>query len=250
MGLLDSFELTYEQANSISKSIIDKLGFKYRIFSSKADYECVMKAYEEAFLQGQKEGFTPVLVPADGTLEDFIGMLENDGYSLQDVLNSELDSGEELLKARYDEYIDDYIEDYESDIDEFIGEYDEEPIVITKYTAFRGEEVLLLYVPTAKTWEVVAYVPFGGWNECPDVEEMTAICKYWYEKYGAVPVTISHDVMEMRVPEPIKKEDALEVAKEHYAFTPDRVDQCTATGTLSEVAECLAVSKIWYFWWD
>ncbi|MEE1125276.1 MAG: DUF4253 domain-containing protein [Acutalibacteraceae bacterium] len=250
MGLLDSFELTYEQANSISKSIIDKLGFKYRIFSSKADYECVMKAYEEAFLQGQKEGFTPVLVPADGTLEDFIGILENDGYSLQDVLNSELDSGEELLKTRYDEYIDDYIEDYESDIDEFIGEYDEEPIVITKYTAFRGEEVLLLYVPTTKPWELVAYVPFGGWNECPDVEEMTAICKYWYEKYGAVPVTVSHDVMEMRVPEPIKKEDALEVAKEHYAFTPDRVDQCTATGTLSEVAECLAVSKIWFFWWD
>ena len=46
------------------------------------------------------------------------------------------------------------------------------------------------------------------------------------------------------------KKVALEVAKEHYAFTPDRVDQGTATGTLSEVAASIAVSKGWFFWWD
>ncbi len=257
MGLFDklktntekknSFELTYEQANSISKSILSKLGCKYRIFSSDADYECVMNAYEEAFEQGQTEGFTPLLVPADEILEDFMGVLKDDGYSLQNVLNSESNSGEELLKSRYDEYTS---EDEEFDVDEFIGEFDYEPIVATRYTAFRGCEVLLLYIPTTKPWELVAYVPFGGWNECPDVEDMMAICKYWYEKYGAVPVTISHDVMEMSVPKPVTKEESLQVAKEHFAFTPDRVYQCTGTGTLSEVADSLAVSKIWYFWWD
>ena len=105
-------------------------------------------------------------------------------------------------------------------------------------------------VPTKNPWELVAYVPFGGWNECPEVEQMLAICKYWYQKYGAVPVTISHDVLEMAVPSPVVASDALELAKEHYAFTPDRVDQGTRTETLSEVAECLKVSKIWYFWWD
>lgn len=54
----------------------------------------------------------------------------------------------------------------------------------------------------------------------------------------------------MSVPSPIAQADALELAKEHYAFTPDRVDQGTSSNTLSEVAECLKVSKIWYFWWD
>lgn len=255
MGIFDklmtnknnSFELTYEQANSISKSIIDKLGYQYKIFSSNADYKYIMNLYEEAFLQGQKEGFTPVLVPADEVLDEFIDVLKDDGYSLQNTLNSELKSGEELLQTRYNEYI---TEDEEFDIDEFIGEFDEAPMEIKKYTAFRDQEAILLYVPTTKPWELVAYIPFGGWNECPDVQDMTAICKYWYEKYGAVPVTISHDVMEMRVPKPIKKEESLQVAKEHFAFTPDRVYQCTFTGTLSEVADCLALSKIWYFWWD
>ncbi len=27
----------------------------------------------------------------------------------------------------------------------------------------------------------------SGWNECPDPVDMIAVCKYWYEKFGAVP---------------------------------------------------------------
>lgn len=127
---------------------------------------------------------------------------------------------------------------------------------VDSYTAFQDyrtggiTETILFKVPTTKPWELAAYVPFGGWNECPGVEEMMAICKYWFEKYGAVPVTISHDVMEMRIPELVPEKDSMEVAKEHFAFTPDRVFQCTETGTLAEVAACIAASKIWYFWWD
>ena len=79
---------------------------------------------------------------------------------------------------------------------------------------------------------------------------MISVCKYWYEKYGAIPVTISHDTLEFSVPECIKEDEAIELAKEHYAFTPDRVDQCTRSGSLKEVAESLKVSKFWYFWWD
>lgn len=79
---------------------------------------------------------------------------------------------------------------------------------------------------------------------------MMAICKYWYEEYGAIPATITHDVLEMTVPAPVGEGKALEVAREHYAFTPDRVDQGTETGTLGEVAASVAVSNVWFFWWD
>lgn len=41
-----------------------------------------------------------------------------------------------------------------------------------------------------------------------------------------------------------------DTAKEHWAFCPDRVDQCTVTGTLGEVADCLRKSSVWYFCWD
>lgn len=65
-----------------------------------------------------------------------------------------------------------------------------------------------------------------------------------------MPVTISHDVMEMQVPEPVAGTDSMQAAREHFAFTPDRVFQCTETGCLAEVAACIVASKIWYFWWD
>ena len=242
------------QGNPTTQSIVAQLGYPYQIFSTESTYEEVMDAYEKAVLQGQLEGYTPVLVPADTVLEEYFGILKDDGYVLEDILKTELESGEELLKKRFKEYTDDEADGF--DMEEFIGEFDGGPMEVDSYTAFqdyrtRGiTETILFKVPTTKPWELAAYVPFGGWNECPGVEEMMAICKYWFEKYGAVPVTISHDVMEMRIPELVPEKDSMEVAKEHFAFTPDRVFQCTETGTLAEVAACIAASKIWYFWWD
>lgn len=251
--LLDGHEIAIEQANKIVRGMIQKLGYPYKIFSSEANYEEVMAAYNAAAQRGKKEGFTPVLVPTDDILEEYFEILEEEEFSLKDILGMELESGKDILSRRLEEYT---IDEDAFDMDEFIGEFDGKPERIEKFSAFsdyRTEgnvETILFMVPTTNPWELVAYIPFGGWNECPPIEMMMAICKYWYEKYGATPVTISHDVMEMQISKPIGEREALSVAKEHYAFTPDRVDQCTTTGTLSELAACLAVSQIWYFWWD
>lgn len=244
--------------SEMARSIINQWGYPYKMFVAGTEYDEIMNSYEESMKRGKTEGFTPVLVPVDDTLEDFFSILKEDGYSLEDVLKKDIDAseGKRFLEQRFDEYCSDMEEDFEMTLEEFIGEYDDEPKCIDRYSSFWDYqtnavvETILFEVPTRNPWELVAYVPFGGWNECPEVEEMLAVCKYWYQKYGAVPVTISHDVLEMSVPSPIAESDALELAKEHYAFTPDRVDQGTGTGTLSEVAECLKVSKIWYFWWD
>lgn len=247
-------ELTLEQANPTTKSIVTQLGYPYQIFSAKASYEEVMDAYRQAALRGRQEGYTPVLVPTDTVLDEYLGILKDDGYILEDILKTELESGEELLKKRFEEYTGDESDGF--DMEEFIGKFDDAATEIDIYTVFQDYrskgivETILLKVPTTKPWELVAYVPFGGWNECPGVEEMMAVCKYWFEKYGAVPVTISHDVMEMEIPAPVPEQDSMQAAKEHFAFTPDRVFQCTETGTLAEVAACIAASKIWYFWWD
>ena len=243
--------------SSLAKRMADKLGYPYKIFPAGTSYEEVMAAYEEAVDRGQKEGFTPVLVPADSVLEEYFDILEDeDSYTVQGALDKAPGSGKAFLDACFREYMGYDDEEVEPGLDEIPGEYDGDPSCVDEYTAFlnfeNGEclETLLLQVPTDKPWEVVAYVPFGGWNDCPAVEDMVAVCKYWYEKYGAIPVTISHDVMEMRVPNPISEEESVEVAKEHFAFTPDRVYQCTESGTLKEVSDSLEISKIWYFWWD
>lgn len=241
--------LTVEQASPAARSIVGHLGYPCQIFSTKAGYENVMDAYWRAVEQGQREGFTPVLVPADEVLAEYLGILKNDGYKLNEVLKTELESGKKLLEKYYETYTGD---EFGLEEEAFNGEAD----VIDRYSGFEDfrsggiVETILLKVPTTRPWELVAYVPFGGWNECPCAGEMMAVCKYWFEKYGAVPVTISHDVMEMHLPAPVAEKDAAQAAREHFAFTPDRVYQCTRTGTLAEVAACIKASSIWYFWWD
>lgn len=269
MGLFDKFlkkdepsvqteKVIENKISDLASSMIEQLGYPNKVFAAGISYDAIMNVYEESMKRGETEGFTPVLVPVDDTLDDFFSILKEDGYSLENVLKKDIDAseGKRFLEQRFDEYHSDMEEDFEMTLEDFIGEYEDEPECIDSYSSFLdyqtnvAVETILFEVPTRNPWELVAYVPFGGWNECPEVEEMLAVCKYWYQKYGAVPVTISHDVLEMSVPSPVAEADALELAKEHYAFTPDRVDQGTSSNTLSEVAECLKVSKIWYFWWD
>ena len=50
------------------------------------------------------------------------------------------------------------------------------------------------------------YVPFGNWNDCPDTETLMVVCKYWYEKYGAVPAVITSDQLECYVKTPVGME--------------------------------------------
>lgn len=232
-----------------ARSMVEKCKYPYEVFPEGSDYSQIMRRYEEKLREGKEKGFIPVIVPADDTLEEYWGILEDDGYSLEAVLSgASSEKGKELLQERYGEYAGD-----SEGVDE---EFDEDADEVDRFTGFMEfgspdtVETIIFEVPTTKPWEVVAYLPFGGWNECPSPEEMISICKYWFEKYGAVPVTITHDIMEMSVPECVSAGDALELAKEHYAFCPDRVDQGTRTGTISEVAASLEVSKIWYFWWD
>lgn len=247
--------MSYKKA---TQEIIDKVKCPYQVFGTDCSMEQVNKAYEAAVKRGRQEGFVPVLVPSDEVLAEWLGILEEeDKYSIEEVRGADCSNGAELLQTRYEEYMEDYAEDFEdSDLQEFMGELDggEELVWLNSFLSFSSEgieETILFEIPTDKPWEVFAWLPMGGWNECPQVTEMMAISRYWYEKYGAVPAVVSHDTLEYVLEEPVEEEEAAwELAKEHYAFTPDRVDQCTESGTLGEVADCIRKSTVWYFWWD
>lgn len=258
MGLFDGFgkKKFTDKISDTSTRMVAVWDYPYKIFAAKTPMETLMGEYDEALERGKREGFIPVLVPVDETLEEHFRMLKKENYSVDDTLSTMPASGKQLLAERFEEYSRDSLEDFDMDMDAFIGEYDGEPEVMSGFSALldysTGDtlEIILFEIPTRNPWEVVAYLPFGGWNECPTPSEMAAICKYWYEEYGAIPSVITKDVLEMRLPQPVPEDRALELAKEHYALTPDRVDQGTETYTLSEVAASIAVSSGWFFWWD
>jgi len=249
MGLFK--ESPYKEA---TQQIISKINCNYKVFSEDCTEEQVNKVYMEELERGKEEGFVPVLVPCDETFAEWLDINDEEK---EDIINSAGNNGEELLKEWYDSFINDYYEDFGKDSlneheGKFINNYD-----INTFSGFESysgngiEETILFEIPVDKPWKVIAWLPMGGWNDCPAPEEMITVCRYWYEKYGAVPAVITHDVMEFFVEKPVTSEEkAWQLAREHYAYTPDRVDQCTKTGTLGEVAGCLLNSKVWYFWWD
>jgi hypothetical protein len=104
-------------------------------------------------------------------------------------------------------------------------------------------------VPAQNSWEVPAYLSFGGWNDCPYSYEQVAVLRYWNEIYGAELVCLSSDILEMKVTrQPASREEALKLAQEQYWFCYDIVEQ--GVGTIENLAATLLASDVWYFWWD
>ncbi len=262
MGLFfdDREDDTEETGNTLKEAtigIINNVGCPHQIFRKSSTVQEVREAYSEALERGKKEGFYPVVVLCDETLEDWLAILENDEYSREDTLAGDSSGGKEILDRRYQEAISDFGKDWgRKSIEEFMGTLSggKEISELSGFVGFKGKllmETLLFEIPVKNPWEIIAYLPMGGWNECPEAPDMMAICRYWYEQYGAIPAVISADILEFVVEQPIQDEEkAWELAKQHYGFCMDRVGQCTETCTVGELADSLQKSTVWYFWWD
>lgn len=240
-----------------TRRIADHFQCKYTVFEKGTDPKLVEQAYMAALEAGKTGGFYPAVFVADEYAVEWLEDIAGPDFNRNEIIASCKDNGEELLKERYQEYMEDFTEDFgEREREDFIGEETEgdELHHFIGYISFSDgmldADTLLLEIPVQNPWEIIGYLPMGGWNECPAPEEMISICKYWYEKYKAIPAVFTHDVMEFYAPSGLNGVDSIEAAKEHYAFCVDRVDQGTRTCKLSELAAGLEGSDVWYFWWD
>lgn len=111
-------------------------------------------------------------------------------------------------------------------------------------------EMLLLQIPTDDPADIPAYLPFGGWNDCPNAETQLAFTHYWREKYGAIPAALDNaDCLEFLVERPIADPlEAKKVAVEQFAFCSDLPFQVFED--FEQLTEFIHQSRQWYFWWD
>jgi len=104
-------------------------------------------------------------------------------------------------------------------------------------------------IPTARPYEVPAYLKFGGWNACPEAHEHVAVWRYWQEKYGAEILCFTGDVIEATVAHPpLEKAECYALAREQFSYCDDIVTQ--GVGSIDALAATLRGGKSWYFWWD
>ena len=234
------------------------LGCPCTYFPSAKDDSSIMEAYYQAQARGKQEGFVPMLVAVDELLLECFELNGEDKsaeQARQELLSAPLESGEEFLQQWLREIKENLEEDEPGYWEQLMGEVSDGEgidrfLSIWDYGGKQTIPIVLAEIPVKHPWEVFAYLPFGGWNECPANEEHMAVAKYWFEKYGAFPALMTHDVLEYGLPTVygIPREQALDLALEQYAYCNDIVDQ--GVETIGRLADGLSKSFYWYFWWD
>lgn len=240
----------------------------YQYVAPMEDDDPLMEAFDQAIERGKEEGFIPMIICEDETLWECL-LMNADPHSEQSaeaytkeavceyrqtwLQEPVLDGAQvfgEWMEVRKEDAASDEL-DWDKDI---IGELDlEEAEEQTQYLSYWNYDtketipLIIAEIPVKHPWEIFAWLPFGGWNDCPDTQDLIAAAHYWYQKYQAIPAVMTHDTLEYRLPAAIKEEDALQLATEHYAYCPDVEDE---NGGIASLAANLTVSKLWYFWWD
>ena len=182
---------------------------------------------------------------------------EHGSAAIAQQLRRVMDDGEEANEDDPDDF----------NLDKLMGEFmssdflpDEEPetdapclCALLRYELVDEEEkgeMLLLQIPTDDPANIPAYLPFGGWNDCPDAETQLAFTHYWREKYGAIPAALDGaDCLEFLVERPVTDPvEAKNLAVEQFAFCSDLPFQVFED--VEQLAEFIHQSRQWYFWWD
>ncbi len=251
--------MTETTTSPITSKLVEFLNCPCQYFAPMQDDDPLMAAFHAAQKRGKQEGFIPMLVAAEDDILLETLLMNSDPQSKGGTFSPQAVSAyrsamkalplpqnaEALFPNPWGEE-DDLLaeEDLEGDegepINRFLGYWD--------YGTKKTIPLILAEIPVQQPWEVFAYLPFGGWNECPDTERLMATAKYWFTKHGAVPSVVTHDILEFTLPQAVGREKAPVLAQEQYAWCADIVDQ--GVGSITALAQGLADSTVWYFWWD
>ncbi len=255
---------------ALTEALVRYLDCPCQYFAPMKDDDPLMEAFREAQERGKAEGFTPVIVTVDDTLmESLIDGTMAPGsnwngfeFNIDDVrayrrniLSGAEANGEEVLRrlfAAQEEYIDEARYGFDGVLADTNGipESEERFYGYWNYISTKTLPLVIAEIPTDKPWEIFAWLPMGGWNECPDTSDMMAVARSWYERYGAVPSVVTSDTLDFELPAPIPVTDAMRLAKEHYAFCPDVIDSAAEEYNAGILGASLIKTRFWTFWWD
>ena len=222
--------------------------------------------YEEALERGRKEGFWPCIAYLDEFLQESMDIaMEDDSETDSRELNREdmrrwcekqlrkpVGDGKAVLQARRRETRESVEEDeagaWQHDAMDTETEADEAEAVNGLVQASDTAVAVLLEIPVKEPWQIFAWLPYGGWNECPETDKHMSVAKYWYERYGAVPAAIGGDTLQYYLTKPLPTAYLEEAAQEHFAYCEDSVYQ--GYGSVAALRAAIGKSSYWFFWWD
>lgn len=237
------------------------------IANLQPDRSLIMDRYLELREIGKSEGYVPLIVFEDEhVLNEMLDWGVEEYGSLANCAKELLQLYPEINVDTFFSERHDLYQSYGiSFTEELEGDSDSAPAFSSEQLASPApmDSQASLYVPldtahlyiakipvdTERPYEVLAYVPFGGYNDCPLQEEHLAVAKRWFEAYGAIPCAVSYDTLQFYLDQPLTDDQALKtVSEEMFLYCLDIVDQ--GVGTMTGLKQSIYGSPLWFFWWD
>lgn len=230
------------------KKVID---CPYRYYDTVSS-DKLLKDYNESLERGKIEGFIPIIIDVNDALLMDIEFNHKYIEKIRTMRKELIDNASSYEGKRWlDETLKEYQEDSEH-YQKILGTPSDKGYEIQKL-ALEEKYVLLAEVPVSEPWQLLAWFPFSYYNDCPDNKTLANVGKYWFEQYGAVPAFIGHNMLWMTVPRPVSDAQSLNLAKEQYAFCPNRFEVSyiqTILQTIHALADSLRKSTVWKFRWE
>lgn len=230
------------------KKVID---CPYRYYDTVSS-DKLLKDYNESLERGKIEGFIPIIIDVNDALLMDIEFNHKYIEKIRTMRKELIDNASSYEGKRWlDETLKEYQEDSEH-YQKILGIPSDKGYEIQKL-ALEEKYVLLAEVPVSEPWQLLAWFPFSYYNDCPDNKTLANVGKYWFEQYGAVPAFIGHNILWMTVPRPVSDAQSLNLAKEQYAFCPNRFEVSyiqTILQTIHALADSLRKSTVWKFRWE
>lgn len=254
MNAIDRSELS-ARLNGLARDPVELIGSDptrgwRMLFEGEAD--SAVKKWRETVEALNGTGFWPVFTGDPEQFEQLAEGLEAtaemSGVSETLSMAEEL-SGQEWLGSQYSDPELDLPEDTSPQAWPSESTPMMQPHALFDYRGKPHREIGLAIVPADQPWQTPAALGYGGWNDCPNPEVHVAVLKYWQQIYGAVPIAITADTVDLWVERPLtSKDEAYAVAREQYRYCYDIVHQ--GTETVEALAAGLIGSAVWFFWWD
>lgn len=114
----------------------------------------------------------------------------------------------------------------------------------------RKKTVTVALVPAEASWRVPLVLGLRAWNDYPDPIEHAAILRYWNAAYGAEPVVMTAETVELSLTNPAATRlQALGLAWEYELYNDGSYDYYLADD-LTELAAGLLLNDVVLAWWD
>ena len=246
-------------ARTPAERLAEYVDCRFKFIPAGTDVPEFNKKYQYAVQYGKEWGYTTVILPVSQELAD---ALCGDPSAVEAVRAARMltlerpahaaDPGElDALYAQKTAVIARSgirVEDFEN--------ADARGAAINCFSSFvRGGkttgDLLLLQVPVSEPWRVFEWIPVGGIAGAPSNELLAAASKLWNGLCGAVPAVLGYGVAEFFVPNGMPdRQTALQIARGQFALCHERVLRLTRSHTLSELADTLTRSCVWYLGWS